>query len=263
MSNSLHITEVTASPDELIHITEHQHCYVNAYKGCSEGCSFCYWEDLPGWTGQLEVRRNAPELLDAFLESWDKERYLYIGSYSNPYEPLVEPQYRLTRQLLQVLKRHQSRFLLATSTKGIIEDIPLLQEMRDRAVIVVELNRIHRLKQLAVSGYHEGIEAANTLQKNGITVWTTLAPYLPGISDLQAVLDGLAEDIPVYVDALDAAPGTPMHARVLHSIRAEYPELASSYDRMIRDGTSGQALAELLDRYSQNQRVRQFPYPLD
>lgn len=59
--------ECNVTAEELFHVTEHGHEYVNPYFGCSEGCPYCYWTSIPGWEGQISVRVNAVDVLKTKL----------------------------------------------------------------------------------------------------------------------------------------------------------------------------------------------------
>lgn len=253
--------EVEVSTNELIHITEHGHCYINPYYGCSEGCPFCYWNDIPGWAGKIDVRINAPEVLDKYLNVRKHEEMIYLGSYCNPYET-VESKYRITRSILQVLKAHKVPFALMTSASMIIDDLPLFREMQTQATIVFELSRIRRMKTFNMTGHHDVIEAANTLNNAGIRTMATLSPYLFGITDLERVRTALAEDIPLYVGALDVVENTPMYQRFVDCIAEEAPELTNHYVRLIHEESAEQELSEVLSRIDSS-NIRRFPLELE
>lgn len=256
------MVEKTIEANELIHVTSHNHHYVNPYYGCSEGCPYCYWADIPGWSGKIDIRVNAPQLFEEYTRNWNTEKIIYIGSCCNPYED-IEQKYRLTRKMLITLKDRKIKFLLTTSTNRVLNDVDLLLEMKDQAIIVFELCRINRIKNFNATGFHEAIVAANALAAAGITVWATLGPILPGITNLGKILERLNKEIPVYVSPMDAVPGSPMHARVIASIQQDYPELTSFYEDMIRNNQNDVLFEQEIAPYLSNPRVKRFPFPLD
>ena len=253
--------ETRATVKELVHVTAHNHHYINPYFGCSEGCPFCCWEELPGWSGKIDVRVNAPELFEKYIENWDPNKVIYIGSCCNSYESL-EAKYRLTRRILSMLKDRGIRFLLTTSTKLILDDMELFVAMKEQAIVVMELCRIKRIKTFNLTGYHEGIEAGNLLRQNGVTVWATLGPILPGITDIQKVLDALNDEIPLYVSPLDVSPMTAMRRRLLDAIQREYPELVLRYDEMIAQKKCEEVFEKEIHPFLENPRIYRMPFPI-
>ena len=254
------VREVRVTQAELLHITEHGHCYVNPYYGCSEGCPFCYWNDLPGWAGNIQVRVNAPEILDEYLANRACGGRIYIGSYCNPYED-VEKTYRITRSMLQVLKRHHAGFTLMTSSQGVVQDLPLLAGLGEKCTIVFELSRIERMLAFQKTGRHPVLDAANLLFHQGITVWTTLSPYLHGITDLEAVLDVLDEGIPVYTGPLDVLPGTAMYNRFMDRIEKCAPWSLAYYQTLIRQGRIQREFEKTVRGFDGVARLKRFPLP--
>ena len=111
---------------------------INPYRGCEHGCVYCYarpthaWLDLsPGldFETRLRYKHNAAAELERELR---KPGYvckpITIGANTDPYQP-IEKEYRITRQLLEVLQRF--RHPLAVITKGALieRDIDILAEM--------------------------------------------------------------------------------------------------------------------------------------
>lgn len=248
-----------AKEDELFHVTAHGHYYANGYKGCSEGCPFCYWESIPGWHGKIEIWQNIPQLLDKALEHWPRDRYLYLGSFSNPYEVEVESKYHVTREMLKVIIKHGNPVCISTSTSLVLSDLDLLKHLPEGSVVVMELVRFKRLKALYEGGVHEGIYAARELKRNGIKVWATLAPFCPGITDVEKVLEALGSDIPLYVDALDAPKGSLQAQLVLRDVERDFPQLLPKYREMI-ETNSKKDFEEMVKQLGS--RICRFPFPL-
>lgn len=192
-----------------IDYSPHHHAYINPYNGCPMDCPFCYWLDDPEWEGRLQVRDNIVEMLRQELVQWDAKERIYVGSICDPFCD-EEIHAGLTRQCLELLKEHKMPVLLTTSTTNrVIRDyLSLLIEMREQLTIVVELARPPFMKAMKSGEHHPGIENANLLHQNGIRTWTTYAPIIPGVSDLEGVLNVLDEEIPVYVEELLCKEGT-------------------------------------------------------
>ena len=84
-------------------------CGMNIYRGCSHGCIYCdsrsrcyqFTYDFE----DIEVKRNAPELLDLALRSKRKKCMIGTGAMSDPYMH-IEKNLKLTRACLEVINRH-------------------------------------------------------------------------------------------------------------------------------------------------------------
>ena len=86
-----------------------QHNGMNLYRGCAHGCvycdsrSTCYRFTHP--FEDIEVKQNAPELLEAVLRSRRKRIVISTGSMSDPYQP-CERELGLTRRCLELIGRY-------------------------------------------------------------------------------------------------------------------------------------------------------------
>ena len=82
---------------------------MNLYRGCAHGCiycdsrSTCYQFTHP--FEDIEVKQNAPELLEAVLRSRRKRIVISTGSMSDPYQP-CERELGLTRRCLELIERY-------------------------------------------------------------------------------------------------------------------------------------------------------------
>lgn len=252
----------TVRVDSAIDWSPHHNAFVNPYSGCPHGCPFCYWTSYPDWEGRIQIRANIPELLEEQLKDWNKGDYIFLGSLCDPFMEL-EREYQLTRKCLELIRRYEIPMLMTTSAANqvIFRDIDILKGMKQRAIIVVELSRIGFVEEMNRGGKHIGIENANRLTDLGLKVWATLAPILPGITNLEAVLNALNPDIPVYIDCLQCAQGSIQEKRVMEWINRDYPELTSLYYRIMKN-QDNRYFSELLYRYQNNPRVLKFPYNL-
>lgn len=254
--------ETTICEEELLEVTAHGHYYVNPYFGCSEGCPHCYWTNLPGWEGQITIRRNIVEVFARRMRTWDKGKRICIGSYCNPYEA-IESRWRLTRGLLEVCREEGVPFLLSTSSEVILEDLELIAGMKEQAVVVMELARIPRLLDFARTGVHPAIDAANVLRRRGVTVLATASPYLAGITDVDRLLGALDGDIPLYLGPLDLDTNWTTAARLLPQIYEHKPELLDHYGWVIREGHAREEFEAVLRRYAGEPRVKTFPLEVE
>ena len=178
---------------------------INPYRGCEHGCIYCFarpthaYLDLsPGldFETRLIAKINAPELLRQEL---GKRNYrcapIAVGINTDAYQP-IEKQYRLTRQILEVLWEHRHPCHLITKSQGILDDLPMLAQMaRENLVSVMfsvttlddDLKR--KLEPRAASGKAR-LHAVTQLAQAGVPVGVLASPMIPALNDkeLESIL---------------------------------------------------------------------------
>ena len=109
---------------------------VNPYTGCAHGCKYCYASFMKRFTGHTEPWGCFVDV-KFWPEIRNPERYrgkkLFIGSVTDPYQPLEE-EYRRTRELLQELQGSGAMISIATKSDLILRDIGLLKSFPDLRV---------------------------------------------------------------------------------------------------------------------------------
>ena len=221
----------TKKVDFAIEINEYGQPYVNPYFGCTAGCPFCYWLSIPGWEVKVDIRLNIAEQLDRYCREREAERpRLYMGSYCDPYMEEAEAEYQLTRRCLEVAARRRFPLTLCTSARSelILRDVDLLRRIPGLTV-VAELCRLDQTERLNRGEDHVGIRMANQLSGAGLRVKATFAPVLPGVTDLAAVRERLAEHIPLYIDVMHVEKGSVQETRILERVSALRPDLLEVY----------------------------------
>lgn len=245
---------------EAIDWSPHHHAYINPYNGCTAGCPFCFWLSQKGWENRIQIRENIVGVLDDALKAWDSKELIYLGSVCDPFME-IEREHRLSRGCLEVIKKHERPLLITTSaTNDVVREyVDLLKSMPQRVVVVVELSRLALLREYNSGGVHAGIENANYLRSHGLEVWATVSPVLPGVTDLDVILEALDAEIPVYVDSLQCESGGIQARKVMDWIRNEHPHLEEEYARIVIDQDTSYFDA-IMDKYSAEQRIHRFPF---
>ena len=115
---------------------------MNVYRGCSHGCIYCdsrsrcYKFTHP--FEDIEVKRNAPELLEKALRSKRQKCVIGTGSMSDPYMH-CEEELRLTRRCLEIILKYGFGAAIQTKSDRILQDIDLLDEINQSAKCVVQM----------------------------------------------------------------------------------------------------------------------------
>ena len=168
------------------------HFGMNIYRGCSHGCiycdgrSHCYQFTHP--FEDIEVKQNAPELLEAALKKKRTKGMIYTGAMSDPYMH-CEEQLRLTRRALEIILKYGFGVAVQTKSDRILQDIDLLDEINRTAKTVVQItlttydDKLCSILEPNVCNTKRRIEVLEKMQERGIPTIVWLTPILPFIND--------------------------------------------------------------------------------
>ena len=165
---------------------------MNIYRGCTHGCIYCdsrsrcyqfthSFEDV-------EVKQNAPELLEQALKAKRQKGMIGTGSMSDPYMH-CEEELGLTRRCLEIICRYVLGAAVQTKSDRILRDIDLLEEINRRTKCVVQItlttydDQQCRIIEPNVCTTNRRIEVLEERQKRGIPTVVWLTPILPYIND--------------------------------------------------------------------------------
>lgn len=178
------------------------HYGMNLYRGCSHGCIYCdsrsrcYQFTNP--FEDIEVKQNAPELLEAALRSKRKKCMIGTGAMSDPYMH-CEEKLKLTRRCLEIILQYGFGATVLTKSDRILRDIDLLDEINQKTKCVVQMtlttfdDRLCRIIEPNVCNTKRRIEVLSEMGKRGIPTMVWLTPILPFINDTEeniwAILD--------------------------------------------------------------------------
>ncbi len=176
---------------------------MNVYRGCTHGCIYCdsrskcyqfthAFEDI-------EVKQNAPELLEQALKSKRKKCVVGTGAMSDPYMH-CEEELQITRKCLEVIRRHEFGAAVLTKSDRILRDIDLLDEINHTAKCVVQMtlttydDDLCKILEPGVCNTKRRIEVLEEMQKRGIPTVVWLTPILPFINDTEENLVAILEE---------------------------------------------------------------------
>ena len=165
---------------------------MNIYRGCTHGCiycdsrSSCYQFTHP--FEDVEVKQNAPELLEKALRSKRKKCMIGTGSMSDPYMH-CEEELQLTRKCLEVILNNGFGVAIQTKSDRILRDIDLLSEINRSAKCVVQMtlttydDDLCSILEPNVCNTKRRIEVLKEMRERGIPTIVWLTPILPFIND--------------------------------------------------------------------------------
>ena len=167
---------------------------MNVYRGCSHGCIYCdsrskcYQFTHP--FEDIEVKQNAPELLEQALKSKRKKCMIGTGAMSDPYMH-CEEELRLTRRCLEIILKYGFGATVQTKSDRILRDIDLLDEINRSAKCVVQMtlttydDDLCRILEPNVCNTRRRIEVLEQMRERGIPTVVWMTPILPFLNDTE------------------------------------------------------------------------------
>ncbi|MFH1513815.1 MAG: radical SAM protein [Bacillota bacterium] len=175
---------------------------MNLYRGCTHGCvycdsrSVCYQISHP--FEDIEVKRNAAEILDDQLRRRRQKAIIHTGSMCDPYIPLEE-ELRLTRRCLEIIARHGFGLSILSKSDRMLRDMDLLEMIHQKlkCVVCTTLTTFDEAlcKKLEpnVSATAARVKILTECQKRGIPTVVWMTPILPFLGDTEKNINGLLD----------------------------------------------------------------------
>ena len=179
---------------------------INPYRGCEHGCIYCFARPTHAYMGlsagldfesKLFAKPDAAKLLERELaKPGYKPRVIAIGTNTDPYQP-IEKEWRIMRQILEVLNRANHPVAIVTKSALIMRDIDILQEMAAKNLVRVGLSvttldrTLARAMEPRAATPPRRLEAIQALSEAGIRTSIMVAPIIPALNDheIERILD--------------------------------------------------------------------------
>lgn len=176
---------------------------MNIYRGCSHGCIYCdsrskcyqfthAFEDI-------EVKENAPELLERALKSKRQKCMIGTGAMSDPYMH-CEEKLELTRRCLEIINRYEFGASVLTKSDRVLRDIDLLDEINQKTKAVVQMtlttydDKLCSILEPNVCNTKRRIDVLEEMEKRGIPTYVWMTPILPYINDNEENIQSILEE---------------------------------------------------------------------
>ena len=172
---------------------------INPYRGCEHGCVYCFarpshafLELSPGldFETKLFAKTNAVERLRAELaKPGHVPSPIALGINTDGWQP-IERDYRLTRELLQVLSDTNHPVHIVTKSALVVRDLDLLADMARRRLVEVHLsvtsldNRLSAKLEPRAAAPHARLKTIRALADAGVPTGVLVAPVIPMITDM-------------------------------------------------------------------------------
>ena len=171
---------------------------INPYRGCEHGCIYCYarpthaYFDLsPGieFETRLFAKPDAAALLEKELAASNYQcSPIALGTNTEPYQP-IERDYKITRQIIELLKEYQHPVTIVTKSSLVERDIDLLAPMAEQNLVQVFMsittlsNELMRKMEPRATAPNSRLASLKRLKQAGIPAGVMLAPVIPVIND--------------------------------------------------------------------------------
>ncbi|MCC6205523.1 MAG: PA0069 family radical SAM protein [Hyphomicrobiales bacterium] len=171
---------------------------INPYRGCEHGCVYCFARPTHAYMGlspgldfesKLFAKPDAARLLERELgKPGYQPRTIAIGTNTDPYQP-IEKQYRIMREVLEVLESRRHPVGIVTKSALVTRDIDILARMAEKKLAKVALSvttldrKLARTMEPRASTPSKRLEAMRQLHEAGIPVSVMVAPIVPGFND--------------------------------------------------------------------------------
>lgn len=178
------------------------HNGMNIYRGCTHGCIYCdsrskcyqfthAFEDI-------EIKKNAPELLEKALRSKRRKCMIGTGAMCDPYMH-CEEHLGLTRKCLEIIERYEFGLAIQTKSDRILRDLDLLKSINEKSKCVVQMTlttcdeELCKILEPNVCTTRKRFEALQIFHENGIPTIVWLSPILPFINDTKENIEGILD----------------------------------------------------------------------
>ena len=175
---------------------------MNLYRGCSHGCIYCDSRSkcyhIEHAFEDIEVKKNAIDLLEYALTHKRKKCMIGTGSMTDPYIPL-EMEVGNVRKALNLIYEHGFGFTVITKSDRILRDLDLLQKINEKTKCVVQMTLTTYDEDLCrkiepnVSTTKKRFEVLKKLHNAGIPTVVWLTPILPFINDTEENISGILD----------------------------------------------------------------------
>lgn len=262
---------------------------INPYSACSFNCLYCYIRGSKygeHMERALSVKVNAVELLRKQLRpKAEKGNYgiIVLSSATDPYLK-AEKEYRLTRQLLEVILEYRFPVHIITKSDLVTRDLDLLNQINEKAILPEDLKEklsggcivsfsFSTLQDEVAKIFEPGatppslrLETMKAIKDAGLKTGVSFMPLIPYISDTTEQLElafstfkeiGVDYVLPATITLFGEGKADSKQL-MLKAINKHFPELEEKYHRFFDQSNQmpgyyrkafKEKIAELLEDY--------------
>ncbi len=237
---------------------------MNIYRGCQHNCIYCdgqseKYQVNGEFESEIEVKINAPQLLEKELTRMAKKRVKpgfigIIGGVSDAYQP-VEKEYKITRQILEILEHFHYPVMILTKSVLVERDLDLIKKINNKTNAIVAMSfssvndEISRIFEPGVEVPSRRLQTLRMLKNEGIKCGIFLMPVIPFITDnFQNMNDVFFQSKKIGLDFIVSGGMTLKTGRqkdkFIATLKQHYPDLLSDYEMIYKNNKYGQPIDE-------------------
>ncbi len=212
---------------------------VNPYIGCEHACKYCYACFMKRFTGHSE---DWGAFVD--VKYWDvitnpqkyKGKELFIGSVTDPYQPLEE-KFGRTRALLEQLQGSGALLSIATKSDLILRDLDLINTFPNARVSwsINTLDESFKDDMDKGVGIERRLTAMKAFHDAGVRTTCFISPIFPEITDVKAIVEKARSRCNlIWLENLNLR-GT-FKPQIMDYIASKYPRLLPLYREIYYEG---------------------------
>lgn len=234
---------------------------VNPYLGCAHACQYCYASFMKRFSNHLEPWGSFVD-----VKYWPqiknpqkyKDKELFIGSVTDPYQPLEEVWGR-TRALLEQMQGSGCKISIATKSDLVLRDLDLIKTFPDARVSwsINTLEEAFREDMDNAVSIERRLNAMQAFHDAGIRTTCFISPIFPGITDIPAIIGRAKTHCNlIWLENLNLRGS---YKRViLDYIGKKYPDLAPLYQAIYqqKDRSYWIALDKEIQRFTAAENLR-------
>lgn len=205
---------------------------VNPYTGCAHACKYCYASFMKRFTNHSETWG---EFID--IKHWPEitkpQKYagkeLFIGSVTDPYQPIEETRGR-TRALLEQMQGSGCTVSIATKSDLVLRDLDLIKSFSNARVSwsINTLDENFRAEMDEAVSIERRLAAMKAFHDAGVRTTCFISPIFPGITDVPAIIHRAKDQCNlVWLENLNLRGD--YKSRILNWIHENHPELDTLY----------------------------------
>jgi DNA repair photolyase len=175
---------------------------MNISRGCTHGCIYC---DSRSRCYQInhdfedvQIKSNAPELLEEALKRKRNRCVIGTGAMSDPYINIPENLSNI-RACLEIIDKYNYGIAIQTKSDLILRDLDILISINKKSKCIVQTTlttfdeNLCKIIEPNVCGAKRRYEMLKVMQQNGIQTIVWFCPFLPFINDTEENLRGLLD----------------------------------------------------------------------
>jgi len=222
------------------------HCGMNLYRGCEHACAYCdgraeKYRVEGDFGGRIEVKVNAPQLLERELERVGRRGFIFLGGgVCDAYQP-AEQRFEFARRCLELIRDRGTIPVHVLTKSALVErDADLLAEINQGPGAIVSFS-VSTLDQRLADIFEPGCAAVaerfrllELFRRRGLGTGLMLMPVLPLLSDGPDQLEQSAQRARevgvdfVLTGGMTIKAGRQME-HMLQRVGEHFPDLAPRY----------------------------------